>query len=639
MGDDDPAGPSADPARDLSRLWGEGRRPDVRTFLGRAGRLAPGQVAAVLRVDQAARWAAGDRVTARDYLRDFPALGDDPEAAFEVVYHERLLLEDRGESPDPEAFRRLYPEFADRLRVQEEVRAALARLAPENTAILSDEGPASPADRPRFAPIVAGYEILGELGRGGMGVVYKARHLRLNRVVAVKMLRAGDAAPDVVARLLAEAEAVARLRHPHIIQLHGVGDAEGRPFLEMEYVAGGSLADRLDGTPRPPRAMAELVEALARALHEAHRLGVVHRDVKPANVLIAEDGTPKLTDFGLAKLLGASANPVAMTRSGALLGTPSYMAPEQADGRTREVGPAADVHALGVLLYELLTGRRPFPGPSVVETLEQIRSVAPTPPRSLVPTLPRDLETACLKCLEKDPARRYADARTLADDLRNYLSGAPIVARPSGVLDRLARAIGQGRHDRDFAAAGSVRLWTFIPFLARVPRDGLPARADRVALPPGRHVRPGDRDPGEPGGRGVPLPDPPARGPHPGGAARGRAVRGPIRRGLDDARDQSAARRPRAALSGTRGLPVLVGGRRDDVHGDGGPLLGRAVRRRCRVLPRGPRPGAAPALGAVDLRPPDGARLRLGRAAAPPARSRVQHGRLRRDHLRAALSP
>jgi predicted Ser/Thr protein kinase len=437
----------------------------VRTFLGRAGRLAPGQVAAVLRVDQAARWAAGDRVTARDYLRDFPALDDDPEAAFEVVYHERLLLEDRGESPDPEAFRRLYPEFADRLRVQEEVRAALARLAPEDTDVPSSEGIASPADRPRFAPIVAGYEILGELGRGGMGVVYKARHLRLNRVVAVKMLRAGDAAPDVVARLLAEAEAVARLRHPNIIQLHGVGEAEGRPFLEMEYVAGGSLADRLDGTPRPPRAMAELVEALARALHEAHRLGVVHRDVKPANVLIAEDGTPKLTDFGLAKLLGASANPVAMTRSGALLGTPSYMAPEQADGRTREVGPAADVHALGVLLYELLTGRRPFPGPSVVETLEQIRSVAPTPPRSLVPTLPRDLETACLKCLEKDPARRYADARTLADDLRNYLSGAPIVARPSGVLDRLARAIGQGRHDRDFAAAGSLRLWTFIPFL------------------------------------------------------------------------------------------------------------------------------------------------------------------------------
>jgi WD40 repeat protein/predicted Ser/Thr protein kinase len=281
---------------------------------------------------------------------------------------------------------------------------------------------------------VPGYEVLGELGRGGMGVVYKARQVGLNRMVALKMILAGGHAGEAErARFKAEAEAVARLRHPNIVQIYEVGESDGCPFFSLEFVEGGSLAQKLDGTPWQPRPAAEMIETLARAMQAAHKGGVVHRDLKPANVLLTADGTPKITDFGLAKKLDDSAGP---TRSGAILGTPSYMAPEQAGGKPGDVGPATDGYALGAVLYELLTGRPPFRAATPMDTILQVLNDDPAPPRQLQSKTPRDLETICLKCLRKEPKKRYASAEALADDLRRFLDGRPITARRVGRLER-----------------------------------------------------------------------------------------------------------------------------------------------------------------------------------------------------------
>ena len=286
-------------------------------------------------------------------------------------------------------------------------------------------------------PAIDGYEILGELGRGGMGIVYRARHILLNRPCALKMIIAGDYADTkTITRFLVEAEAVARLQHPNIVQIHHIGVAGGRSYFELEYVEGGSLDRRLDGIPWMPRQAAVLVEGLARGVAEAHRLGIVHRDLKPANVLLSADDVPKITDFGLAKSLAGESG---LTQTGAIVGTPDYMPPEQAEGKTREVGPPADVYALGAILYELLTGRPPFRGATILETLEHVRNAEPVAPSRLVPGLPRDAETIALKCLQKDPRKRYDSATALAEDLRRFIDGEPIVARPVGPIERALR--------------------------------------------------------------------------------------------------------------------------------------------------------------------------------------------------------
>jgi serine/threonine-protein kinase len=235
---------------------------------------------------------------------------------------------------------------------------------------------------------------------------------------------------------VAEPESVARLHHPHVVQIFAFGDCDGRPYFEMEFVSGGSLSDRLDGTPRPPRDAARLVEILARAIHEAHRLGIVHRDLKPANILLTADGIPKIADFGLAKWLDVETG---LTRTQSIVSSPSYMAPEQAGQSSTPIGPAADVYSLGAILYALLTGRPPFQAATVLETLEQVRSEQPIVPSRLRPRLPGDLVTICLKCLEKQPARRYASAIELAGDLRRFEAGQTIQARPVGVHERLWR--------------------------------------------------------------------------------------------------------------------------------------------------------------------------------------------------------
>jgi WD40 repeat protein len=282
--------------------------------------------------------------------------------------------------------------------------------------------------------VVAGYEILGELGRGGMGVVYRARHVALDRLVALKMILAGEHASEQnLARFRKEAEAVARLQHPHIVQIYEVGEQHGLPFFSLELVDGQGLDRKLEGRPLPPAEAAQLAETLARAMHAAHERGIVHRDLKPANVLLTSDGNPKITDFGLAKKLDQATGP---TVSGAIIGTPSYMAPEQASGRTRDVCPAVDIYALGAILYEMLTGRPPFVGANPADTLMQLLSSDPVPPRRLNPRVPADLETVCLKCLRKEPPKRYATALALAEDLQRFGRGQPIQARPVGVWER-----------------------------------------------------------------------------------------------------------------------------------------------------------------------------------------------------------
>jgi eukaryotic-like serine/threonine-protein kinase len=324
-------------------------------------------------------------------------------------------------------------------------------------------GPDAPLWRAR-PPQIPGYEVLGELGRGGMGVVYRARQTHLKRLVALKMVLATRSGPDAVARLKAEAETVARLQHPNIVQVYEVGEYEGQPFLALEFVSGGSLDRRIRGTPQSPAASARLIETLARAVHAAHEKHVVHRDLKPANILLQTDSTaedaetrrggadgsplrssvpsavwsfvPKVTDFGLAKQLDADTG---QTRTGEVMGTPSYMAPEQAEGRIQAIGPATDVYSLGAILYELLTGRPPFQGQTVWETLEQLHGQDPVPPRQLQPKVPRDLETICLKCLRKEPAARYPTARALAEDLQRYHEGRPILARPVGPWERAVK--------------------------------------------------------------------------------------------------------------------------------------------------------------------------------------------------------
>jgi serine/threonine-protein kinase len=333
-----------------------------------------------------------------------------------------------------------------------------------------------------------------------MGVVYKARHLELNRVVALKMILAGaNADEEEMKRFRTEAEAIARLQHPNIVQIHEIGTHNGLPFFSLEFCSGGSLGKHLAGTPLPPRDAAALVETLARATYAVHQKGVIHRDLKPANVLLQQKDEvgrmrdeikkpsdssfilhpssflPKITDFGLAKLEQAG-----HTATGAIMGTPSYMAPEQASGMSNEVGPAADTYALGAIFYELLTGRPPFKGTSSQETLEQVRSQEPVPPSRLQPKTPRDAETICLKCLHKEPSRRYASAWDLAEDLRRFGAGEPIQARPVGRMEKAVKWVKRRPTLAALWAVGLVALVSLVGagfWVAQVRADQRTTRA------------------------------------------------------------------------------------------------------------------------------------------------------------------
>jgi tetratricopeptide (TPR) repeat protein len=328
-----------------------------------------------------------------------------------------------------------------------ETTSTSARLAP----VLAP--PRGPGEIGRLG----NYRVLEVLGSGGMGTVYQARDIRLPRLVALKTILTGpEACPERLSRFRREAEAVARLQHPNIVQLLEIGEHDGQPFLVMEYVSGGSLARRLAENVLPIRPTAVLIESLARALHAAHSVGIVHRDLKPANVLLAADGTPRLADFGLAKRLDEE---TAATQPGVVLGTPGYMAPEQMGGSGTEIGPAADIYGLGAVLYECLTGRPPFRAATPLETLDLVRGREPVPPRQLAGNVPADLETICLKCLRKEPGKRYASAVELADDLGRFLRGEPIRARPVSSLERLGKWV---RRKPALAALAAVSVLSLV---------------------------------------------------------------------------------------------------------------------------------------------------------------------------------
>ncbi len=432
--------------------------------------------------EQQARWQRGERPPAEDFLARHPSLRDDAEAALDVIYQEFVIRRALGESPSPDDYLGRFPTWADGLVRQFAIDEALRPVsvdtiyhADEATTIagaLVTEPVAIPAQSPRS---IDGYEILNELGRGAMGIVFQALDRRLNRVVAIKTVsETAFTAPSQLRRFLAEAEVIARLRHPNIIPIYAVGEHEGRPYFSLELAERGNLAERLALGPMGVRDAALLVETLADAVHAAHGAGIIHRDLKPSNVLLAHDGSPKIADFGLAKLLDDDS---ARTLSGEVLGTPSYMAPEQAEGRSRDVGPAADIYALGAILYQGLTGRPPFLGASAMETLKLVVSTEPVSPRRQRPDVPRDLDTIALKCLEKDPRARYADAAALADDLRRFLDGRPIAARPVGPLGRCWR---WRRRNPALAATAAALLLTFIFGSPALLVLWLQARGDRA---------------------------------------------------------------------------------------------------------------------------------------------------------------
>jgi serine/threonine protein kinase len=413
----------------------------------------PEELVAAVRREQRRRWLQGDRVPIETYLAEFPVLHEDRARVLALIDHEVALREEAGETPTLDEYLRRFPGDETALRrlfaLHRAVSGGLLRklAAPRPPPAEAATLPPAPAgSQPDTLPAeghaVAGYEIVKELGRGGMGVVYQARQTALKRTVALKMVLAGAHAGEAdLARFRTEAEAVARMQHPNIVQIHDVGERDGLPYFSLEYVDGGSLADQLDGTPWPARQAAELVETLARAMDYAHQRGIVHRDLKPANVLLTADGTPKITDFGLAKQLEEKKG---LTRTGAVMGTPSYMAPEQAEGKAKEIGPAADVWALGAILYQLLTGQPPFQAATALDTLLLVVSADPMPPRERNPGVPRDLETICLKCLQRETEKRYASAGDLADDLRCFLTGEPIKARPPSVGQRTVKAWKRG---------------------------------------------------------------------------------------------------------------------------------------------------------------------------------------------------
>jgi tetratricopeptide (TPR) repeat protein len=438
-------------------LWLRGQRPALDDFLPPAGPQRTQALVELAHIDLELRLKAGEVARVEDYLHCYPELTANPKVVLDLIGAE---LAQRRHEPgfDANQYRQRFPELADLLP-----QPAAAIDEPHQSedsepthatppSVLTRHGAAGTAKVPSPPPFVPGYEILDELGRGGMGVVYKASQTKLNRLVALKMILAGvHAGPQHRLRFQAEAEAVARLRHPNLVQIYEVGEAGGCPFFSLEYVAGGTLDRRMAGTPQPPRVGAELVATLAQAMHHAHLCGVVHRDLKPGNILLQisdlrlqiadlksaildlQSEIPKITDFGLAKLLDTEGE---LSKTGAIMGTPSYMAPEQAEGRVHEIGPAADVYSLAAILYELLTGRPPFKGTSVLDTLEQVRTREPLPPTRFQIKIPRDLETVCLKGLRKDYRQRYASAQEFADDLNRFLEGRPVLARPVPAWER-----------------------------------------------------------------------------------------------------------------------------------------------------------------------------------------------------------
>lgn len=397
--------------------WCNGQRPRISDYLpDRSGRRHEILVELV-HIDLEYRCKKNDTVRVEQYLEQFPELRSDTKVLAALVAAEFLLRKRNDPGVDRREYLQRFPELKEDLPVQMGQMATLSDI------------PGTVCQQ------IPGYEILDELGRGGMGVVYKARQVSLNRLVALKMLLAGaHASPRFIARFRIEAEAAARLQHPSIVQVYDFDTHEGLPFFSMELVEGASLSKKLRTGAVQPTPAARLMVTLALAVGFAHGRGVVHRDLKPSNILLTPDGAPKISDFGLAKLLDAA---TPLTQTGDIMGTPYYMSPEQAAGK-KAIGPATDIYALGAILYEMLAGKTAFQGATPLEILDKVRSQDPEPLREVNASIPRDLESICLKCLAKNPTRRYGSAELLADDLRRFVASKPITAEPAASSYTLA---------------------------------------------------------------------------------------------------------------------------------------------------------------------------------------------------------
>ncbi len=386
-----------------------------------------------------AQWAAGNRVAIEEVLAEVSEVVR-PTLLEELIQIEVWWRRQQQETPSSAEYLSRFPEQTDI------VQSVWKNLDQGQASTVAPDG-----QTVEFKPTVSGhsqsrtqpprsfgdYELLEEIARGGMGVVFKARQKSLNRPVALKMILSGQiASQSEVLRFNAEASAAANLEHPGIVPIFEIGQQDGKHFFSMAYIEGKSLADKIALRPLSAQQAARYAQQIAEAVHYAHSKGIIHRDLKPRNVLIDRDDQPKITDFGLAKRLEGDSD---LTATGQVLGTPSYMPPEQAMGTLDRVGPRSDIYSIGATLYSLLTGRPPFQAASTMETLRQVIDTEPVAPRLLNPTIPRDLETICLKCLRKDPLDRYTSASALADELRRFLNGEPIKARPIGIVERAWR--------------------------------------------------------------------------------------------------------------------------------------------------------------------------------------------------------
>jgi len=472
----------------FERAWALGPPPDLRDFVPVDANQRRSVLAALARIDLERRLKSGESARVETYLQAYPELTRERERVLELIKAEFKIRRRRDPSCAADEYQQRFPDYWDALQADlptvspTEPPGADPKTAPESPTAktIADEARHTRGffdGLPAALPVLPGYDILGEMGRGAMGVVYRARQLNLNRLVALKMIRDGAlAGPQQLSDFQREAEAAARLAHPNIIHIYELGTHHGLPYFSMELIEGGSLAQRLLQAPIPTPAAVRLVEKLARAIQHAHDHAIVHRDLKPANVLLQaadsrlhladadgdphpgagisnlQSAIPKIADFGLAKRLNDDPS-----THGGIKGTPQYMAPEQAAGRSRTVGPAVDVYSLGAILYELLAGRAPFQGPSLADILDKVRFHNPRPPGQWKPGLDPDLDTVCLKCLSKDPADRYPSAAALADDLSAYLRGAPIQGRTTGDLqmERLKKHISNSSISPALKQAGS----------------------------------------------------------------------------------------------------------------------------------------------------------------------------------------
>lgn len=416
-----------------------------------------------LLANQRSRQEHSQTYHAEVFLEEDTQLQSDQDALLDLIYHEIVLRQESGETPDVEEYVKRFPHLEEALRIQFDLEQHLDDSDfLEVTTGEQETIPPNLLGSENSLPNITGYELIRVLGQGGMGTVYEAKHLGLNRTVALKTLRSGrDTSADEITRLRREAEVIAKIQHPNVVQIYDVGELDGGLYLALEYVEGGNLSEQLKGVPIDDHQAATLIETLARGIHIAHEQQIIHRDLKPANVLITKENVPKITDFGLAKIIQ---DDTGQTRTGAYMGTPSYSSPEQAEGLIHELGPRTDVYALGAVLYELLTGRPPFKGTNVLATLDAVRFQEPIRPVLFNHELEEDLEVICLKCLRKEQQGRYQTALELAEDLRRFREGEPIHARPVGRVEKAFKWINRHPATAGLLFTGVIALVALIAF-------------------------------------------------------------------------------------------------------------------------------------------------------------------------------